>query len=157
MLPCHDACDTATRNLSRYNHPCPFMDVFGLCDIYSCAVGDTVYIRKVTQIFAGIHPCKFRKFPVSGFYIIRDRRTALRSFTGFGFCQRFRKLSVVVQNLIGLTHGNLMVSSNVGDAFPVLVFSRNPLADFFRQRLLHFLRCRAGSCGRGEDVSGISG
>ena len=64
------------------------MDVFGLCDIYSCAVGDTVYIRKVTQIFAGIHPCKFRKFPVSGFYIIRDRRTALRGFTGFGFCQR---------------------------------------------------------------------
>lgn len=85
------------------------MDVFGLCDIYSCAVGDTIYIRKVTQIFAGIHPCKFRKFAVSGFYIIRDRRTALRGFTGFGFCQRFRKLSVVVQNLIGLTHGNLMV------------------------------------------------
>ena len=111
------------------------MDVFGLCDIYSCAVGDTVYIRKVTQIFAGIHPCKFRKFPVSGFYIIRDRRTALRGFTGFGFCQRFRKLSVVVQNLIGLTHGNLMVSSNVGDAFPVLVFYRNPLAYFFRQLL----------------------
>ena len=32
------------------------MDVFGLCDIYSCAIGDTIYIRKVTQIFAGVHP-----------------------------------------------------------------------------------------------------
>ena len=31
-----------------------------------------------------------------------------------------------------------MVFSNVGDAFPVLVFYRNPLADFFRQLLLHF-------------------